>query len=64
MKYPEIGVQLVGTDGNSFSILGQCSRAAKAAGLPKEEIKAFMTEATSGDYNKLLQTCMKWFNVS
>ena len=33
------------------------------ADLPQTEINNFMTEATSGDYNHLLQTAMAWFNV-
>jgi hypothetical protein len=33
------------------------------AGLPEAEIDAFMQEATSGDYNHLLQTAMRWFEI-
>lgn len=63
VKYPNVEVRLVGYDGNAFVILGRCSQAARRAGVSKEEIDAFMEEATSGDYNHLLATCMKWFNV-
>ena len=62
-KYPNVHVKLVGEDGNAFAILGRCQRAAKKAGLEKEEIEAFMTEARSGNYDHLLQTCMRYFNV-
>jgi len=34
------------------------------AGIGKEERDAFMDEAMSGDYDHLLQTCMKWVSVS
>ena len=61
-KHPHIHVKLVGEDGNAFTILGRCQRAAHSAGLPAEEVQDFMTEAQSGDYNNLLQTCMRWFN--
>jgi hypothetical protein len=61
-KYPHVHVNLVGKDGNAFMILSRCRHAAKNAGVDKQEIKAFNKEATSGDYNHLLQTCMKWFN--
>ena len=44
-------------------VLGLCQRAARAADLPKEEIDAFREEATAGDYNHLLQTAMRWFNI-
>jgi hypothetical protein len=62
-KYPNVHVQLVGQDSNAFMVLGLCQRAAQKAGLPKEEIEAFMTEAKAGDYDHLLQTCMKWFEI-
>jgi hypothetical protein len=56
-------VQLVGTDGNAFAILGKVNKALKAAGM-NDEAKAFMAEATSGDYDHLLQTAMKYVDVS
>ena len=51
-----VTMRLVGEDGNSFAILGRFQRAAKAAGWIREEIKAVMDEATSGDYDHLLAT--------
>ena len=62
-KHPDIKVKLVGTDGNAFSVLSRVRRAMKAAGLPQEEIEAFTKEATSGNYDNLLATCMKWVTV-
>ena len=56
-------VKLVGNDGNAFVILGSCSRAARKAGWSKDQIKTFTDEATSGDYDNLLCTCMKYFDV-
>jgi hypothetical protein len=35
----------------------------RGAGIPKDEIDAFFTEAKSGDYDHLLQTCVRWFEV-
>jgi hypothetical protein len=35
----------------------------RCARLPQAEIDAFMLEATSGDYDQLLQACMRWFEV-
>lgn len=61
-KYPNITVQLTGRDSNAFMILGLCQRAAKDAGLSKQEIAAFYQEATSGDHNHLIQTAMRWFS--
>ena len=63
IKYPKVKVKLLGEDGNAFAILGRCKRAVKEF-LTQAEIEEFMKEATSGDYNHLLQTCMKWFTVS
>lgn len=62
-KYPEIEVNIIGRDGNAFAILGACDRAAKRK-IPSVEWDSFMDEATSGDYNHLLRTVMKWFNVT
>lgn len=63
MKYPEITVRLSGDDGNAFVVMGKVNRALKEAKVPKEERDKFMQEAQSGDYDHLLQTCMKWVNV-
>jgi len=62
-KHPDITVKLVGEDGNAFAILGACRQAMRQAGLPQAEIDAFMADATSGNYDQLLQTCMRWFDV-
>ena len=62
-KYPDTTVELVGQNGNAFNILGICLRAMRRAGLSKEEQDAFQAEATSGNYDHLLATCMEWFNV-
>jgi hypothetical protein len=56
-------VRLIGRDGNAFAILGACRQAARKAGWSPERIKQFTDEATSGDYNKLLCACMKYFDV-
>ena len=54
----KVKMQLVGMDGNAFSILGRFSREAQKAGWKEEEIKKVIREATSGDYNHLLATIM------
>jgi Domain of unknown function (DUF4314) len=59
-RYPEVQVQLSGEDGNAFAILGRTAAALRQAGVPQEEIDAFFAEATSGDYDHLLQTTMRW----
>ncbi len=63
VKYPKIKIKLVGFDGNAFTILGKVKNALRKGGVPSEEISKFMTEAASGDYDHLLQTCMNWVEV-
>lgn len=62
VKFPEVTVQLVGEDGNAFAILGRVTRALKRAGH-RDEVDAFMDEATAGNYDQLLQTVMRWVTV-
>ncbi len=62
-KYPHIHVQLGGNDGNAFTILGSCRQAAERGGLPPEAVKAFTEEAMTGDYDHLLRTAMRWFDI-
>lgn len=56
-------VKLVGTDGNAFAIMGKVKKALKDAGYTPEDLKKFTGEAMSGDYDHLLQVCMKWVEV-
>ena len=63
MKYPDITVKLVNTDGNAFAILANMKGALRKHKVSGEDIESFLEEAMSGDYDHLLQTCMKWVNV-
>jgi hypothetical protein len=62
IRHPEITVQLTGNDGNAYTILGTLQKALRKAGHG-DEVAAFLTEATSGDYDHLLATCMRWVTV-
>jgi hypothetical protein len=64
VRHPEVTVQLSGEDGNAMAIMGRVSRALRRAGCDQKELDAFYTEATSGDYDHLLQTCMRWVVVT
>ena len=64
VKYPEVEVDLVGEDGNAYSILGRVQKAMRRAGLPKDEIDAYLKEATAGDYNHLLATTCEWVHAN
>lgn len=61
--YPEIEVQLSGEDGNAFFIIARVAEALKRGRVSREEQDEFQEEAMSGDYDHVLQTCMKWVDV-
>ena len=56
-------VKLTDTDGNAFSIMARCARAAGEAGYNKEYISKLIKEMTSGDYDHLLQTVAENFEI-
>jgi hypothetical protein len=62
-KYPEVVVRLIGEDGNAFAILGNVRKTMRRARIDKSEIEAFTAEATSGNYDELLATVMRWVEV-
>jgi hypothetical protein len=62
-KYPEIKAKLIGQDGNAFAIIGTVQRSLRKGGVPSDEISTFVEEATSGDYNNVITTAMKWVTV-
>lgn len=62
-KYPQVKVQLVGEEGNAFTIMGRVAKAMRRAGLSKEQIEEYQAEAMAGDYNALLATTMKYVEV-
>ena len=49
MKY-----DLVGVDGNAYSVMAYVLRAMKECKMSKEEQSDYQTKAMSGDYNNLL----------
>lgn len=58
-------LQLTGEDGNAFYILGRARRVLRReTDWSREEIEAFQNEATSGGYNNVLNTCMKYFDCA
>lgn len=57
-------VKLVGKDGNAYSIMGNCHAAWRKAGRDEAEWDKIFDEMRSGDYNHLLATAMKYFEVS
>jgi hypothetical protein len=45
---------LVGVNGNAFSVMGYVINAMKECGFSMQEIDAYRADATSGDYDHLL----------
>jgi len=64
VKYPHVEVKLVGENGNAFYILGTVQKALRKAGASPDMVSDFHKEATSGDYDNLLQTVMRRVAVS
>jgi len=58
----DIKVTLTGTDGNAFAVLGKCNGALRRAGMA-DKVEQFTSEATAGDYDHLLSTAMRWFDI-
>ena len=52
----KLDIDFEGVNGNAFALLGHFDREAKKAGWTKEERNKIREEATSGDYDHLLQT--------
>ena len=60
----DVEVQLTGTDGNAFALMAKVTRGIRKAGGTHEDEVTFYNEATSGDYDHLLRTCMEWVDVA
>lgn len=63
VKHPEVEVQLTGEDGNAMFVIGRVSKELRRAKVPRTEITEFVEEATSGDYDNVLATAMRWVTV-
>ena len=56
MVNKKVNLDLVGLDGNAFSLLGTFQKQARKDNWTPEEIKEVLDEAKSGDYDHLLFT--------
>lgn len=59
-----INLNLVGIDGNAFSIMASFREQAKRDGWTKEEIDEVLNDAMSSDYNHLVYTISKYCTLS
>lgn len=64
VRYPNVDVTLVGVDSHPFSIIAAVTNGLRAAGVKQSERDAFRDEALSGNYDHVIQTAMRWVNVS
>lgn len=58
-NYGELDIELVGLDGNAFSIMGALSGQARRQGWSAEAREALLGEMQAGNYDHLLQTAMR-----
>jgi hypothetical protein len=64
VKFPNVEVRLSGEEANAYNIIGKVSKALRRAGATQAQIDEFETDAKSDDYDHLLQTAMRWVEVS
>jgi len=64
MTEPRPYVALAGEDGNAFAIMGRVTKALKRAGASPDYVKRYQDEATSGDYDHLLQVTLQFIETS
>lgn len=62
VPYTDAVVQLTGKDGNAFLIIGLVHQGILRSNHP-ELADEFMNQAIDGDYDHLLQTCMRYVSV-
>jgi hypothetical protein len=55
----KVQLELVGLDGNAFSLMGAFQRQARREGWSREEIDQVLEECQSGDYDHLLCTLIE-----
>ncbi len=56
----KVKMNLVGLDGNAFSLMAAFSRNAKRQDWTKEEIDVVLQKCMSGDYDNLLSTLLEY----
>ncbi len=58
----DIRVRLVGEDGNAFAIIGRVRSALRRGGRA-DLIEVFTHEAMAGDYDHVIQTCLRYVDI-
>ena len=63
VTYPAIEVQLTGTDGTAFAIMGEVRRGLRRGGVETAAIDAVLADMMSGDYDHLLKVVLQTVTV-
>lgn len=61
---PTSSEDLLGIDGNAFSVLGHTARLLRQAGASEAFKDAYMAEAMSGDYDHVLATSVAFLDAT
>jgi len=62
-KFPGVRVTFSECGGNAFLVLDVMKAALRLAGASRIDYATFKQEATSKDYDKLIETCKRWVTV-
>jgi len=63
-KYTEVTVSLIGTNGNSFALIGKVQKALQDAGIESSEVVEFTERCfKASSYDELLRFLMETVNV-
>ena len=64
-RYEDVEVQLTGSDGNVFAIVGMVTTALQRAGATEADIEEFVASCfNAGNYDQVLQIVMDWVEVT
>ena len=55
----KVKLQLIGLDGNAFSLMGAFQKQALHEGWSQEEVNLVLEKCTSGDYDNLIATLVE-----
>ena len=61
-KTKQVRISKSGQDGNAFTVLGLCASALRKAGASEEDVRNYLADATSGNYEHLLAVSAEWCN--
>jgi hypothetical protein len=62
-KFPDVYVQLIGSDGSAGAILARVTSAMRVAGVPTADIDAFRLQMFECTYQEFLQLVMETVSV-